>query len=54
MFNTAFILIFTVKFIVKLLLINLVHGKESLLLLCFALVIKFLFTSELDWALLGK
>lgn len=53
-FNTAFSLIFTVKFIIKLLLINPVHGKESLLLLCFMLVIKFLFTSELHWALLGK
>lgn len=53
-FNTAFILIFTVKFIIKLLLINPVHGKASLLLLCFMLVIKFLFTSELHWALLGK
>lgn len=37
-----------------LLLVNPVHGKESLLLLCFTLVIKFLVTSELDWALLGK
>lgn len=54
MFNAAFILIFTVRFIVKLLLINLVHGKESLLFLCFTFVIKFLLISELDWALLGE
>lgn len=46
---------FHCEIIIKLLLINPVHGKESLLLLCFMLVIKFLFTSELlYWALLGK